>query len=115
MAGKAQATEGGVDPLKAARQFMAPPPKMTDNDDPVQSGGHNLVIDRRDPNELLLRIALDAEAMAAMLKPTKADGKDGAPVLAKAVHPSSRFSYPLKIDGKQFWLNLALTQAKQSA
>lgn len=110
---KAKAQEPDV---KALRAFIKPQPMQAVNDDALMSGGHNLIIDRRDPTELVLRIGLDDTCFAEMFTPPKAGGGEGAPVLAKAQHGNSRFgSVPLKIRGEMFWLNLALTKAKKGA
>lgn len=61
----------------------APPPRPAIMPGQHVANGHNITLDWRDANELKVSIATDAEALAAVFVPTKQDGSQGTPALAK--------------------------------
>lgn len=92
---------------KALRQFkVAKAATVKAETSDFFNNGHNVVIDRRDPTELVARIGLDPEAMAAILHTTKKDGTPGGKFLA--ITEGLYNSVPVKIGEQTFFLAVSL-------
>lgn len=94
-----------ADDVRALRTFSTGAPKS--RPDALFAAGHNVVIDRRNKEELVIRIGTDQDALGAILQPLKADGTLGAKFLART--EGGRFnSVTIDIGGKPYFLSCTL-------
>lgn len=93
--------------LKALRTFQTQKPVA--RPEKLFSCGHNVILDLRNPLELVLRMGLDETAFENLLPTQKADGTPGAVYLGRTAADGARYnSVPLSLNGKSWFLSASL-------
>lgn len=100
------------------RKLARPVERKAPEFQPLMRAGHNVVLDRSQPDAISLHIATDEEAIAGMLQRAaskaklKEDPKAVGPRLLAATDGPMWGSLPLDIGGQRFYLKMTLEAAR---